>query len=87
MEVIPEDDIDPVVVRFNFGFVRRSFERSPVLVPTEETVVNITLFDIELDPPPPPPPPGPLFDTGGFGSCTIIVTVIGPVVIVPSETV
>lgn len=59
---------------------------SPVLVHAEDTEVYETHTPIELDHPHPPPPPGPLVITGGFGSWTLIVTMIGRVVPIPSET-
>lgn len=74
-----------------FVFTRSNWEVSQVLVSIEEeTMVNIGLELDELDHQPPPPQPGQVTGaiiTGGLGSWTLIVTVIGLVVQVPSVTI
>jgi hypothetical protein len=84
----PTGRVVPERVRFE----RRSWDTSPV-----DTFVGVCEFSVSGKfttgnvCEPPPPPPGPLTGvveiTGGCGSMTVIVTIIGPVVAIPSVTV
>ncbi len=71
--------------------VKRSCERSPVLVDSDvEVTGNTAVVHRELDPPPPPAPPPPMIGaivTGGFGSWIVTLTVIGAVVALASDTI
>ena len=81
------DDVSRSVVSEIFLVVRRSLDvRSacPLLVVGVGDVYIGVLYTDELHPPPPPAPTLGATTTGGFGSCTVMVTVTTDDVRVPS---